>query len=105
MDHDSLLATYSLLAYLRENSGEAENKSILSVFLPILKETLNRMFCKKGGVLQGKDYTELKEMVEQEFGLKMPISVIDSLMLEINRTVKSAFILNNDQSNLQIVPN
>ena len=80
MNHDSLLATYSLLAYIRESSKEEENKSILRVFLPILKETLNRMFRKVGTVLQGRDYTELMAMVEQEFGLKIPIPVIDSLM-------------------------
>ena len=56
------------------------------------------MFRKKGTVLQGKDYTELKEMVEQEFGLNMPIPVINSLMYEIYRTSKSGFILNNDHS-------
>lgn len=98
MNHDSLLATYSLLAYIRENSKEEENKSILRVFLPILKETLNRMFRKVGTVLQGKDYTELMAMVEQEFGLKIPIPVIDSLMHEIYRTSNGGFVLNNDHS-------
>ena len=98
MNHDSLLATYSLLAYIRESSKEEENKSILRVFLPILKETLNRMFRKVGTVLQGRDYTELMAMVEQEFGLKIPIPVIDSLMHEIYRTSKGGFVLNNDHS-------
>lgn len=98
MNHDSLLATYSLLAYIRESSKEEENKSILRVFLPILKETLNRMFCKVGTVLQGRDYTELMAMVEQEFGLKIPIPVIDRLMHEIYRTSKGGFVLNNDHS-------
>lgn len=98
MNHDSLLATYSLLAYIRESSKEEENKSILRVFLPILKETLNRMFRKVGTVLQGRDYTELMTMVEQEFGLKIPIPVIDSLMHEIYRTSKGGFVLNNDHS-------
>lgn len=98
MNHDSLLATYSLLAYIRESSKEEENKSILRVFLPILKETLNRMFRKVGTVLQGRDYTELMAMVEQEFGLKIPIPVVDSLMHEIYRTSKGGFVLNNDHS-------
>lgn len=70
----------------------------MSVFLPILKETLNRMFRKNGCFLKGKDYTELKEMVELEFGLKMPIPVIASLMKEISRTCSGNFILNKDHS-------
>lgn len=98
MNHDSLLATYSLLTYIRESSKEEEDKSILRVFLPILKETLNHMLRKVGTVLQGRDYTELMAMVEQEFGLKIPIPVIDSLMHEIYRTSDGGFILNNDHS-------
>lgn len=37
-------------------------------------------------------------MVEQEFGLKMPIPVIVSLMKEISRTCSGKFILNKDHS-------
>ena len=69
--------------YIRENSGEKDNKSILKVFLPILKETLNRMLCRAKKDLKGKDYTEIQQMVEKEFGLKIPIPVINTLMLEI----------------------
>ena len=54
------------------------------------------MFHKKGSILQGKDYTELEEMIELEFGLKMPIPVIVSLMKEINRICSGKFILNKD---------
>ena len=98
MEQEKLLATYSLLAYIRENSGEKDNKSILKVFLPILKETLNRMLCRAKKDLKGKDYTEIQQMVEKEFGLKIPIPVINTLMLEIKSQAENGFVLNNDHS-------
>lgn len=98
MEQEKLLATYSLLAYIRENSGGKDNTSILKVFLPILKETLNRMLLRTKAELKGKDYTEIQQMVEKEFGLKIPIPVINILMLEINSQAEKGFVLNNDHS-------
>ena len=85
MNYENLLATYSLLALIRENCKEECNKSILNVFLPILKETLNRMLQKVGFELKGKDYTEIQSKAEEEFGLKIPIPVFETLISEIAR--------------------
>lgn len=98
MNYENLLATYSLLALIRENSKEECDKSILNVFLPILKETLNRMLQKVGFELKGKDYTEIQSKAEEEFGLKIPIPVLETLMLEIARNSSVHFVLNKDHS-------
>ena len=47
MNNENLLATYSLLALIKENCKEECDKSILNVFLPIVKEALNRMLQKE----------------------------------------------------------
>jgi len=98
MNYENLLATYSLLALIRENSKEECDKSILNVFLPILKETLNRMLQKVEFELKGKDYTEIQSKAEEEFGLKIPIPVLETLMLEIARNSSVHFVLNKDHS-------
>lgn len=98
MNYENLLATYSLLALIRENSKEECDKSILNVFLPILKETLNRMLQKVGFEFKGKDYTEIQSKAEEEFGLKIPIPVLETLMLEIARNSSVHFVLNKDHS-------
>lgn len=98
MNYENLLATYSLLALIRENCKEECNKSILNVFLPILKETLNRMLQKVGFELKGKDYTEIQSKAEEEFGLKIPIPVLETLMSEIARNSSANFVLNKDHS-------
>lgn len=98
MNYENLLATYSLLALIRENSKEECDKSILNVFLPILKETLNRMLQKVGFELKGKDYTEIQSKAEEEFGLKIPIPVLETLMSEIARNSSAHFVLNKDHS-------
>ncbi len=98
MNYENLLATYSLLALIRENCKEECNKSILNVFLPILKETLNRMLQKVGFELKGKDYTEIQSKAEEEFGLKIPIPVLETLMSEIARNSSADFVLNKDHS-------
>lgn len=98
MNYENLLATYSLLALIRENSKEECDKSILNVFLPILKETLNRMLQKVGFELKGKDYTEIQSKAEEEFGLRIPIPVLETLMLEIARNSSVHFVLNKDHS-------
>ena len=98
MNYENLLATYSLLALIRENCKEECNKSILNVFLPILKETLNRMLQKVGFELKGKDYTEIQSKAEEEFGLKIPIPVFETLMSEIARNSSADFVLNKDHS-------
>lgn len=98
MNYENLLATYSLLALIRENSKEECDKSILNVFLPILKETLNRMLQKVGFELKGKDYTEIQSKAEEEFGLKIPIPVLETLMSEIARNSSADFVLNKDHS-------
>lgn len=98
MNNENLLATYSLLALIKENCKEECDKSILNVFLPIVKEALNRMLQKEETELKGKDYTEIQYIIEKEFGLKIPIPVLETLMSEINRTSGSEFILNKDHS-------
>lgn len=62
MVNENLLATYSLLSFIRESYGEDSKESLLTVFVPLVKVAL---VCKlkenHGKEYKGKDYSEIKE--------------------------------------------
>lgn len=47
MVNENLLATYSLLSFIRDKYGEECNNSLTQLFVPLVSETLNRMLRKK----------------------------------------------------------
>lgn len=42
MPNENLLATYSLLSFIRESYGEDSEESLLAVFVPLVKAALVR---------------------------------------------------------------
>lgn len=98
MDNENLLATYSLLSYIREHSVNKENKSILMLFIPLLKETLNRMLRRANAAFKGKDYTEIQNAILDEFCIQIPIPVIEILIKEVSKETEGAIVLYGDHS-------
>ena len=60
MVNENLLATYSLLSYIKD-SRNRNDISIIEIFSPLVKEALYQIICSNNGKpLMGRDYTELK---------------------------------------------
>lgn len=57
MVNENLLATYSLLSFIRESYGDDSKESLLAVFVPLVKAALARNLKDNSGkVYMGKDY-------------------------------------------------
>ena len=57
MVNENLLATYSLLSFIRESYGDDSKESLLAVFVPLVKAALARKLKDNSGkVYMGKDY-------------------------------------------------
>lgn len=97
---EKLLATYSLLAFIKDNERNENRKSLVGLFEPIVMQTINWMLQDNGfRPLMGKDYTEIKVGVKKFFDLDMPIEVIDTVMDNIYEEDKDRlFTLNWDHS-------
>ena len=92
MVSDNLLATYSLLAFIKDHERERKGKSLIGLFVPILMQTINWMLREKGfESLMGKDYTEIRSGVKKYFDLDMPIEVIDTIMNKIHEEDEEHF--------------
>lgn len=100
MVSDNLLATYSLLAFIKDHEREGKGKSLIGLFVPILMQTVNWMLRDKGlEPLMGKDYTEIRGGVKKFFDLDMPIEVIDAIMNKIREEDEGhLFTINKDHS-------
>ena len=81
MVNENLLATYSLLSFIRESYGDDSKESLLAVFLPLVKEALvwklNRNHNQE---YKGKDYSEIKPIIQTLFAIEIPIPVLESLL-------------------------
>ena len=97
---EKLLATYSLLAFIKDNERNENRKSLVGLFEPIVMQTVNWMLQDNGfRPLMGKDYTEIKIGVKKFFDLDMPIEVIDTVMDNIYEEDNDRlFTLNRDHS-------
>lgn len=81
MVNDNLLATYSLLSFIRESYGEDSKESLLSVFVPLVKAALvQKLKENQGKEYKGKDYSEIKEMIQKSFEIEIPIPVLVNLL-------------------------
>lgn len=100
MISDNLLATYSLLAFIKDHERAEKGKSLIGLFVPILMQTINWMLGRNGfKPLMGKDYTEIKTGVKEFFDLDMPIDVIGAIMDRIHdEDDMHLFIINKDHS-------
>lgn len=98
MVNENLLATYSLLSFIRDTYGSECNESLTQLFVPLIKETLNRMLRKKGTAIMGKDYSEIFDSVRENFQIEIPIPVITTLMPQVCKYSGGSFTLNSDHS-------
>jgi hypothetical protein len=98
MIDENLLATYSLLSYIRENRHGDKEKSLLGVFIPIVSEGLYEMLRNnRGAQVKGKDYTEIKEAIEKVFSLEIPVRILEQILPDISTEDKN-LILYGDHS-------
>ncbi len=100
MVSENLLATYSLLAFIKDQERDDKGKGLIGLFVPIVMQTVNWMLRdNRFEPLMGKDYTEIKAGIKHFFELDMPIEVIDAIMGRIYEEDKDAlFIINKDHS-------
>lgn len=98
MVNENLLATYSLLSFIRDKYENDCNESLTQLFVPLIKETLNRMLRKKGSAIMGKDYSEIFDSIKEYFQIEIPIPVISTLMSQVCEHSGGSFILNSDHS-------
>lgn len=98
MVNENLLATYSLLSFIRDKYGEECNNSLTQLFVPLVSETLNRMLRKKKSIIMGKDYSEIFDAIKEYFQIEIPIPVIVTLMPQVCENSNGCFILNRDHS-------
>lgn len=99
MFNEDLLATYSLLSYIRESIGEEKRKSLAYVFVPLVKEGLAGVVAKHGNTrVMGKDYTEIKDHIYSVFQLEIPIPVLATVLPIISDEAGDLFRLHRDHS-------
>ena len=61
MVNENLLATYSLLSYIKDTRDKSDI-SIIEIFLPLVKGALYQIICSNNGKpLMGKYYAEIKK--------------------------------------------
>ena len=99
MVNENLLATYSLLSFIRESFGDDSKESLLAVFVPLVKAALVRKLKdNQGKEYKGKDYSEIKEMIHQSFEIEIPIPVLENLLPLVQEEAGSDFQLFRDHS-------
>lgn len=98
MVNQQLLATYSLLSFIRDSQGDRKEDLIL-LFAPLLKETVNRKLRKNNHQpIRGMDYVEIQDSIRYEFQIELPIPVIRRLMVLISKECDDLMVLNKDHS-------
>lgn len=99
MVNENLLATYSLLSFIRESFGDDSKESLLAVFVPLVKAALVRKLKEnQGREYKGKDYSEIKEMIHQSFEIEIPIPVLVNLLPLVQAEAGADFQLFGDHS-------
>lgn len=94
------IITYSLLAYIRNNSNEDTIKGSLDIFVPLVKRAIAKLSAE--GINKGKNISEIKPYIDNEYGLDFPIPVLNTIFKKIAEQVntedKTNFVVNNDKS-------
>ena len=99
MVNENLLATYALLSFIRESYEGKESKSLLDVFVPLIKEAISqKLEGNQGKEYKGHDYTEIKDLVEQIFSMEIPIPVLSALLPIVQSETEGGFQLFGDHS-------
>lgn len=99
MVNENLLATYSLLSFIRESYGDDRKESLLAVFIPLVKAALARKLKANGGnEYKGKDYSEIKVMIQHAFEIEIPIPVLAHLLPIVQEEAGGDFQLFTDHS-------
>ena len=89
--------TYGFLAHTR-NSSIIQNGP-LEVFVPLIKKGMSR-YCIITKGTGGKSIKEIADVIEQEYAIEIPISVLRKLLKIIEKGIndKKLFYLHNDDS-------
>lgn len=100
MINETLLATYSLLTFIRESyDSDDKRDSLIKVFIPIVKEALALKLKNNNGLeYKGKDYSEIKQLIFNEFEFEIPIPVLDVLLPMVQEEASEEFQLFSDHS-------
>ncbi len=85
MINRSKVITYSLLAHIN-NSGTLF-KDLLDVFIPIVKKVLSDLSAK--GVTKGSHISEIQEDIKAQFGIDIPVVVLERCLQRICREYNS----------------
>ena len=97
--NEELLATYSLLSYIRESLGNEKRDTLAYVFIPLVKEGLSSVLSKHGfNEVKGKDYTEIKTQIADIFKIDIPIPVLETILPILSREADGSFQLYKDHS-------
>ncbi|WP_141107319.1 hypothetical protein [Lutibacter flavus] len=97
MKNTNKLVTYSLLAQI--NSKVGAFSKIEDVFKPLIKRSIHELNSK--GINKGKDIFEIKKVVDELFGLDIPIPLLDQILRNIAQEINNqeqVFKLNKDGS-------
>lgn len=98
MKNNNRIITYSLLAYINNNSSDI--KSSLDIFLPLIKRVLSQLRIE--GISRGGSITEIKEIADKEYGLDFPVPVLkrilNTIKKEINTEEEEKIIIHKDGS-------
>jgi hypothetical protein len=91
--------TYSYLAHI-SNSGIL-SRGPIDIFIPIVKKGL-QLVDKKGAEKRGKNIAEIRDVLEKEYEIDIPIptlrNILKQISIDINTKDKIYFTLNNDDS-------
>lgn len=99
MVNDNLLATYSLLSFIRETSIGKKEDNLLYVFVPLVQEAIYKKLCQNSGKeYQGHDYTEIKELIQTLFSIEIPIPVLTTILPLVQESTTGGFQLFGDHS-------
>lgn len=97
MVNENLLASYSLLSFIRESYGDDSKESLFAVFLPLVKEALLwKLKQNHNQEYKGKDYSEIKTIIQSLFEIEVPIPVLANLLPVVHNEADSGFQLYGD---------
>lgn len=94
---DKLLATYSLLGYLKETSSS--KAAITELYSPLVKKALSQ-YASEHGLLEykGRSLKEISDKVSSIFDIKIPLPILGKILESIEQEIndKNTFALFGD---------
>lgn len=95
---NKLLLTYSLLAHLKETSSDPSG-SLMDLFVPLVQKAISNHFEKSQELsFRGKNCSEIKKILYDDFGLDIPIPILIDILQRIAVKIgdKEKFVVYND---------